>query len=545
MSNRPVLLTPEQTWLDQAYAAQEKSLAVSFAEQLAEGPVFRTNAEGLFDLYLAALPEQHRKHYTCSACRNFIDTYCSLVTIGPDGTVTSLIGQVPCPVGPFLDAFADISRAVHKADITGPFFDKETVLGKPVTGEWTHFHSTNPKPFSSRVLTASQAEAEKKQDFEMLSRAMGELSEEVLAQAVRVLEADAMDRSVKTHGIAVWALDLKRRLDETSRSRRTSLLWRAVMTAPPGFCHLRSSMIGTLLEDIANGLDFETISKRWSDKMHPLKYQRPQVLKQGQIDAAEKLVDQLGVRPSLDRRFARLEDVLSWVWRPHTESPSSTGSSSDGGKLFSHLKPTAGKVQAPAPNVKLPAQTMRWTKFVEEVLPQTTRLLFSVPRASSDFTALVTAVHPDAPPIIQWDGLEGHPRNPTTWYVYTGGSHATRWNLTPGEWVEVEGVCVNPAHWQDPDKFKHHSVNAMLVLKGCRDSYMENAGGGLFPEVLRSDMHSIRSVIEAHSNSQPIQGKDEASACGLTFGPKMSSVVSLKATLLGGVENEYKIDRWD
>ena len=213
--------------------------------------------------------------------------------------------------------------------------------------------------------------------------------------------------------------------------------------------------------------------------------------------------------------------------------------------MFGHLKPTVGKTQTPASSLKLPTQTLRWTKFVEEVLPLTRSLRFNVPHDNAEFAALVTAVHPDSPPIIQWDGLEGHPRNPTTWYVYMGGSHASRWNLSAGSWVEVDGVCISPAHWQDPEKFKHHNSNAMLVLSGCRDSYIANAGGGLFPETLRAEMRPIRSVIEAHSNSQPIQGKAEASACGLTFGPKMSSVILLKAVMVGGSENEYKIDRWD
>ena len=68
-------------------------------------------------------------------------------------------------------------------------------------------------------------------------------------------------------------------LHEARASKRgpaaDNLTWLAVATAPAGFCHVRSSMIGTLLEDVAAGMPFDAIKQRFDAKMHPLQYQRP------------------------------------------------------------------------------------------------------------------------------------------------------------------------------------------------------------------------------------------------------------------------------
>lgn len=82
-------------------------------------------------------------------------------------------------------------------------------------------------------------------------------------------------------------------------------------------------MIGTLLKDVATGMDFATVSARFASKMHPLKYQRPQAAPRvGNIADAEKIVAQLGIARSLERRFARIDEIDTlWKYRPVPEVP--------------------------------------------------------------------------------------------------------------------------------------------------------------------------------------------------------------------------------
>jgi hypothetical protein len=56
-----------------------------------EARLVTTDARGLFDLYLAALPEGLRQEYSCSKCRKFVERYGGLVTISAEGVLASVL----------------------------------------------------------------------------------------------------------------------------------------------------------------------------------------------------------------------------------------------------------------------------------------------------------------------------------------------------------------------------------------------------------------------------------------------------------------------
>jgi hypothetical protein len=285
-------------------------------------------------------------------------------------------------------------------------------------------------------------------------------------------------------------------------------------------------MIGTLLEDIAAGLSFEVAARRFAEKMHPLQYQRPQAAPSaGNIAAAEKLVEQFGIARSLERRFARL-DELETVWGPVAESAPAPGG------VFGHIKP---KESAPRASMVAPAQPITWVKFAATVLPEARRIELNVPTHGA-FSALLTAVHPDAPPILQWDLPER--RNPVSWYQYVGGSSARSWGLQPGTWAKVNAITLRPAMWYGAN-FEHQGKSALLIVDGAKDSRTDQ-GNGLFPETLKAELRAVRSTIESFSKVATIHGAAEASACGLIV-----PAAVLRVTNQHGVVTAYHVDRWD
>ena len=79
----------------------------------------------------------------------------------------------------------------------------------------------------------------------------------------------------------------------------------AVAAAPEGFCHPRSAVTASLLEDIAAGMPFDSVRDRFNVKVGPLAYQRPQAPpSEGNIKAAEALVEKIsqGPEPKLSER---------------------------------------------------------------------------------------------------------------------------------------------------------------------------------------------------------------------------------------------------
>ena len=58
-----------------------------------DAPLFRTDATGLFDLFLENIPMEFRQKYTCSCCRRFVDEFGGLVTISKRGQTRQPCGM--------------------------------------------------------------------------------------------------------------------------------------------------------------------------------------------------------------------------------------------------------------------------------------------------------------------------------------------------------------------------------------------------------------------------------------------------------------------
>jgi hypothetical protein len=242
-------------------------------------PMFTTNIgeDQLWDAYINSIPSEYRQHYTCHACRTFVQRYGGLVTIDDYGDLTSAVwANFVAPLF-FVSAVERLYRLARYASVTGVFLPTG-VLGTPKTGQWTHLHGVPAKPYSGRHPPPIRRWLRRSRTSRCSSTGFGTYNKSTAEQALRVLKADALDRSEKTLGVAQWFFDLHEALSThgISPSRYVNIIWKAVATAPAGFCHIRSSMISTLLDDIVTGLSFDAISRRWAEKMHPLQYQRPQ-----------------------------------------------------------------------------------------------------------------------------------------------------------------------------------------------------------------------------------------------------------------------------
>ena len=511
---------------------------------LGKEPLFTTDAEGLFAAYLESLPPERRQHYNCHACRSFLDKFGGLTWINEEGEAYPVLWdeyQVP---EFFAQAVGEVRRRVSAAKVTGVFYSSEKVWGRPETPDpkrgvaWTHLAAVNPYLFAHPLKNASQVVAERREDFKMILGALDDYPQGVVEEAVRVLSADALTRSEKALGVAEWFLGLHQAVKSTSDSRRSrNIVWRAVATAPPGFAHVRSTVISTLLSDIVAGLPYESVRRRWAEKLHPLQYQRPSAApSEGAIDQAEKAFEKLGAGRSLLRRYASLADVLVKLWVPQ---PPLVEEQKESGGLFSHLRSGSQEIK----RLELPSKVMTWEKFRATILPGCKILEVQVP-AHGNFYGLVTAEDPESPPILQWDGLAGYPRNPVSWYVYNGGSSSANWMAgwthPVSTWIKATAVFPGPSEWQEPEKFTHQSQRICFALEGCRDASWERSGLGIFPECLKAEYHAFRAVIEAHSRKGKISDYETGNANGLLLQRGDNALLTVRAD---GIV--YTLDRWE
>ena len=513
--------------------------------------LFTTDALGLYDRFLDRLPMARRGHYNCRTCRKFVDRFGGLVTISKDGRVESPLwslyafdGGLPPPF--FSNSIVAVLSAVRNAKVTGVFLSEGSLLGdttnsspKSPTGVWHHMHACVTPCAKNALLTVDQVMAEKIEDYGMLMRGIADFDIDLVRNAHTLLTNGSLYRSGKCVGPAEWLLKLHESLAGRSKTQRENLVWAAVATAPPGFCHVRSTMIGTLLTDLDAHKPFADIKHSFDSKMDPRFYQRPQAApKEGQLDAAEKVIEKLRSAGSLDRRYATLEDIADdavWMWMPGPipRAPKSRATR----RVFGHL---GGRGRASAASSRLmdmPTQTITWEKFWRTVLPTAESIECLVP-TFGHFFGFLTAADKSAPPILQWDRSDA--RNPVSWYLHVGGSSAHTWGLRGGVYTPVTAITTQPSSWGGGGD--HQGNGAYIVLEGARES--GTAGLCLFPEILKAEYHGIRSAIEAYSNSRK-PAAVSTPMCGLALQKSNAKWDGNLRVTSRGTRAIYILDRWD
>ncbi len=515
---------------------------------------FTTSVDGdaLFEIYLGAFEDPiQRQIHNCNCCRHYFRHYGNLAFIDGMGDLEPAVWPRSAD-GIYAAPMAAVYEAVKTARVAGVFaFDekewKNTNGSAPI---WKHFRviPTYVAPHRDRLKTPFQAMAEKKEDFNNVTRFLTEVTADQVAIAARLLSSEALYRSDKLLGQVVWLQKLYESRTAVTKPglggrRIQNVTWKAVAAAPAGFCHPRSGMVGSLLEDIAAGKSFEEVKRAFDAKMHPAQYQRPQAAPAAQnIKQAEEIVAKLGIAPSLKRREARYSEMqVFWDRAAIGTRDKASDSQTEKPSVFGHLK---AKNAAPeAMTMTVPVQVITWEKFKRTVLSDALRIQLSVKHGSGPYFGATAAVDETAPPILQWDSEAE--RNPYAWYLYVGGKGQLpqHWGMNPGYLVDVKGIGYQPSMWYDEEKFKHQGTSVFFYLDGARDS--GEVAGCLFPEILRSELHPVRATIESFSLAATLERVEpDQVAAGIRLSAREPFGHSFVVTTKTGTI-EYKIDRWD
>lgn len=540
--------SPPSPFTEDSYQPMLAALRAHFSAVPATEPLFTTAVDGskLWHTYLGTLPESERQHHNCHACRRFVETFGGLVLIGFDGGTTPIMwGEAPGIYGP---AFKAVRWLVSRSPVTGVFMSSLPTWGTSSTPDakrgttWHHMHvvPSSQQVYLHPLKTADQAAAERREEYGMLTRGLAEFSHETIMQALSMAKSESLFRGEKVTGHLQWLAELSTVRTASKNTRHVeNLMWKFVATAPVGFAHVKSSVVATLLEDIQAGMGLEDVKRRFAEKLDPLQYRRPTAApSDGAIAQAEKVVASLQTAGALRRRYARLDEIEA-LWKPAAPASDALVAHARAVGVFGHLKQTR---QAPRPPQIIKAPPITFEKFRRTVLPDAAKIEALVP-AHGHFIAMITAADPSAPPIIQWDRHEQ--RNPVSWYVYPGGSPARQWGLRGGRWATVKAISLLPFMWNDgAADVGNQGAGAVFVLDGAKDERTD-AGAALFPEILKSEYHAVRHVIERYSRGASLEGRDDASACGLDLRKGRSTPVTVRVTSKAGTVTEYTIDRWD
>ena len=596
----------------------------TFASKLKDNvktPLFRTSVSDLFDTFLYYLPDACKQEYTCRACKHFVDRFGGLVFIKDDGTTESAIWNIENIPGMFIEPITQMKEIVESAQVQDVFVSDYVDLGTYDTNGFHHFSAKLPRVMinTSRVKNASQISAEKAEDYGMLKRALEKYSISQVDQALNLLESGSLYRGSSYVAMCKWFKETKEKIASINdQPQHTNMIWKYAATAPNGFTHISGSMLGTLLDYIVDGDDFDTIKRKFETNMSAENYRRSQSAPtQRAVESAEKLIEKLGLADSLRRRYAKLDELPEneFIWKSKTENKEEVKTG-----VFAGVQTKA--VDSNETKSVIPQVTMTWDKFRKTILPTADKLEVKVD-GTTHLMGIVTAAVPESENIMNWD-------NTFSWYYQSGIDSVIRerleakgakyegceircsliWNtrtdldvhcicpdgveiyfghknhgygsldvdanvngetVTPVEFdyrhgedpkftanskktetketwgisngfSEVVAIIPSPNMWGE-NPYKRSGEHTFFLLKDCKDM-TGGIGRGFFTEMLKGDLQENRKTLEAYTASTPIEGEDEASACGVGYSKDKEWNLIIKVTN-GNTVKMIKVDRFD
>src|SRR6185369_4978562 len=209
---------PDNTGFDELLSR----IQVRFDELAKLYPLFTTNAKDLFKKYVTAFPtHEDSQYHNCNACKDFIRVYGGLVFINEDGElIPAFFNPFETPSVHYGKALQMMKEEILDSTVNGVFYSSELEWGKAITGEWTHFAVRPNNVYKSTDgCTASQAMAEKKEDFKNVHTTILQFKLESIREVVHVLQSETLYRSEKLIGAAEWLLKVAT-LKRTMKSGR-------------------------------------------------------------------------------------------------------------------------------------------------------------------------------------------------------------------------------------------------------------------------------------------------------------------------------------
>lgn len=355
----------------------------------------------LWDAYIAAFPEgtnpmfRTRTENECSCCRSFVRNIGNVVFV-KDGQVFT-VWDINIPEdGKYSVVAKTLAELVRSKAIKSRFYVGEPKYGAPVTntnGEtWNHFHAVVPRMYITRNA-ATNALGEANTDVALLKRSLEEISSESISMVLELMAQNSLYRGAEFKPTVTSLKTLKAQYDAITDDRAKELfLW---TTAKPA-TRFKNTVIGTLLVDLSEGTSLDGAVGAFEAKVAPANYKRPTALvTQRMIDDAKKVVEALGIEPSLARRYATKEDmsVNNVLFVDGTVKPLLLGGA------FDTIKPTA-KASAESKNV----EDISSVDFFAKVLPLANEIeVFLKSQHLSNFVSLIAPVNAEAPPLMKWD----------------------------------------------------------------------------------------------------------------------------------------------
>ena len=366
----------------------------------------------LWNLYLDSFPAgtneiyRERREYDCSCCRHFIKNIGAAVVI--ENNVVKTIWDFETGSEKFQPVVDALSKYVKSKVIENVFISKfknigtdknyEDVNGKTI--QWDHFYLSLPDKFVDRSSKSiPDIQGSMRDVRNVFKRSLDEISEESLLIVLDLIGQNSLYKGQEWKSVLSEFLKYKKQYRKLTKDNEKELFaWEQSVKVGAVIGKIRNHSMGTLLVNISEGMELDLAVKKYEQIVAPANYKRPKaIFTQKMLDEAKKTITDLGYMPSLQRRFATLDDITSNNVLFSNRDAAKRMGSVDIFDEMSKALPTNPKKFSKLEEISI-------KDFVENVLPTAQNLeAYLENKHSSNMVSLIAPSNGDAKSMFKWN----------------------------------------------------------------------------------------------------------------------------------------------
>jgi hypothetical protein len=455
-------------------------------QDLVESTVYETGSgDALWEAYLAAFPAgtnpifKKRTEHDCSCCKQFIRR-AGTITNGIKTVWDEAAVSAPEPYKQVAKTLRDLVRSMAITNLylvnkkEASFGTKEShsqAEGGPVI-TWNHFY-TGEIPAKLRSDTADTVRGEYRTTTEVFERGLKELTAEAIETVLSLIAANNLYRGDE-HKPAILAFSKAQKQYAEAKDKHLYVWHHA--TGPAS--RFRNSVIGTLVTDISDGKDIDAAVRAFETKVAPQNYKRTTaVITPAMIKRAMETINELGLEPALERRFAKIGDInvndVLWV-------DNNVKSLMKGGLEAALMK------EAKSSPADQKGEVVGLDEFLALMKDATSLEVFLEGQHLGNMVSLTAPVHADSKQLFKWDNdfswsYTGNVADSIKERVKKAGGKVTGLMRVSLSWFNYDDLDL---HIYEPEGRGYRSLNnhiyygSKIGSTGGRLDVDMNAGGG-------------------------------------------------------------------
>lgn len=320
-----------------SFATFAHLVAQNFQDIVKSPVVFVADIDGdaLWEKYLASFPEgtdpifKKRTWHDCSCCKQFIRRAGSVIAISVDAWTVHTVWDKAAESAP--EFYAGIAQALREEVISSGIRDifrvakNESHFGAKQTHSldeetkaaltWDHFY-TGEIPARFRAALPDTDRGDYRTTVQVFERGLVELKPDAIDTVLSLIESNNLYRGEEHLRAVTGFQKLQRAFTKLSVVQsRKHFVW---ANAGNPVARFRSTVIGTLVQDLSDGQDLETAVRSFETKVAPQNYKRTtSLITPAMVKKATDTISELGLESALERRYAVIGDVsvndVKWV----------------------------------------------------------------------------------------------------------------------------------------------------------------------------------------------------------------------------------------